>query len=177
LLLNDAACGQAYLQEVVAHHVSGQMKIAPEHTEDNVLRYMGKPSKAALLQFKEAFEMESKAAGKPQFLTYYLIAAHPGCTEQDMQALKRFTSQKLQVNPEQVQIFTPTPSTYSSLMYHTELDPFTLQPVFIEKDPRRKQRQKEIIVAKTPPNLAKGRKKITSRPEARAPLRKVKKDQ
>jgi uncharacterized radical SAM protein YgiQ len=177
LLLNDAACGQAYLQEVVAHHVSGQMKIAPEHTDDNVLRHMGKPSKAALLQFKEEFEMESKAAGKPQFLTYYLIAAHPGCTEQDMQALKRFTSQKLQVNPEQVQIFTPTPSTYSSLMYHTELDPFTLQPVFVEKDPRRKQRQKEIIVAKSPPNLAKGRKEITSRPEARAPLRKVKKDQ
>ena len=65
-----------------------------------------------------------------------------------MARLKRFTSQKLKVNPEQVQIFTPTPSTYSSLMYHTELDPFTRQPIFVEKDGRRKERQKEIITAR-----------------------------
>jgi uncharacterized radical SAM protein YgiQ len=145
LLFNDAACGQAYLREVVAHHVSGQMKIAPEHTEDGVLRFMGKPGQDILVQFKEAFEREARAAGKPQFLTYYLIAAHPGCTEQDMLKLKRFTSEKLKVNPEQVQIFTPTPSTYSSLMYFTEMDPFTLQPIFVEKDPLKKQRQKDIV--------------------------------
>ncbi len=148
LLLNDAACGQAYLREVVAHHVSGQMKIAPEHTEDGVLRHMGKPGKEVLVQFKQAFEREARATGKPQYLTYYLIAAHPGCTEQDMLRLKRFTSEKLKVNPEQVQIFTPTPSTYSSLMYYTEMDPFTLQPIFVEKDTQRKQRQKEIVVEK-----------------------------
>lgn len=148
LLLADEACGSAYLQEVVEQHVSGQMKIAPEHTEDSVLIRMGKPGKGALLEFKAMFDNMSRAAGKKQFLTYYLIAAHPGCTEQDMLRLKRFASQKLKVNPEQVQIFTPTPSTYSSLMYYTELDPFTREPIFVEKDLRRKERQKEIVVQK-----------------------------
>ena len=69
-----------------------------------------------------------------------------------MKDLKRFTSQKLEINPEQVQVFTPTPSTYSSLMYYTEMDPFTGQPIFVEKDPLRKQRQKDILVEKTSQN-------------------------
>jgi radical SAM superfamily enzyme YgiQ (UPF0313 family) len=82
---------------------------------------------------------------KKQYLTYYMIAAHPGCTEEDMRRLKIFASQKLKVTPEQVQIFTPTPSTYSSLMYYTEMDPFTRQPIFVEKDLGRKTRQKQIV--------------------------------
>ena len=94
------------------------------------------------------FDQITQAAGKEQYLTYYLIAAHPGCSEQDMQRLKSFTSQKLKVNPEQVQIFTPTPSTYSSVMYYTGLDPFTRQPIFVEKDLRRKKQQKEILTSK-----------------------------
>ncbi len=144
----DRQHGQDYLREIVQHHVSGQLKIAPEHTEERVLEKMGKPGAEALLHFKEKFDALSSEAHKPQFLTYYLIAAHPGCTEQDMARLKRFSSQKLQVNPEQVQIFTPSPSTYSSLMYYTEQDPFTRQPLFVEKDPRRKEQQKEIITRK-----------------------------
>ncbi len=148
LLLEDSAAGYEYLKEVVQHHVSGQMKVAPEHTQDNVLGYMGKPGAASLLRFKALFDRLSAESGKPQFLTYYLIAAHPGCTEADMAALKRFASQKLHVNPEQVQVFTPTPSTYSSLMYYTEMDPFTRQPVYVEKDLRRKERQKEIVTRK-----------------------------
>ena len=124
------------------HHVSGQMKVAPEHTEDHVLSKMGKPGQMHSCDFKERFDRLSKAAGRAQFLTYYMIAAHPGCTEQDMLRLKTFTSQKLKVNPEQVQIFTPTPSTYSSLMYYTEMDPFTRQPIFVEKDPRAKNTRK-----------------------------------
>ena len=139
-----------YLGEVVTHHVSGQMKIAPEHTETHVLDLMGKPGQASLLDFREKFNRLSQKAGKEQFLTYYLIAAHPGCSERDMQNLKHFTSQKLKINPEQVQIFTPTPSTYSSLMYYTEMDPFTRQPIFVEKDPVRKERQKSIVVQKNP---------------------------
>lgn len=150
LLLEDSTAGYEYLKEVVQHHVSGQMKVAPEHTQDNVLAHMGKPGAAALLRFKTLFDRLSAESGKPQFLTYYLIAAHPGCTEADMAALKRFASQKLHVNPEQVQVFTPTPSTYSSLMYYTELDPFTRQPIYVEKDLRRKERQKEIITHKGP---------------------------
>ncbi len=76
----------------------------------------------------------NQQTGKQQFLTYYMIAAHPGCDETDMRRLKAFASQELHISPEQVQIFTPSPSTYSSLMYYTGLDPFTLQPIFVEKD-------------------------------------------
>jgi uncharacterized radical SAM protein YgiQ len=148
LLLSDKSCGQEFLQELVTHHVSGQLKIAPEHTEGSVLARMCKPSPQALLEFKALFDHMTQAAGKQQFLAYYLIAAHPGCSEEDMRKLKQFTSQKLKVNPEQVQVFTPTPSTYSSLMYFTELDPFTRQPIFVEKDLQRKQRQKQVILEK-----------------------------
>lgn len=150
LMLADNAHGDQYLREVVEHHVSGQMKVAPEHTDDHVLSKMGKPGTQCLLAFKEKFDRLSREIHKPQFLTYYMIAAHPGCTEEDMQRLKVFASQKLQVNPEQVQIFTPTPSTYSSLMYYTELDPFTRKPIFVEKDPQRKERQKMIVTQKGP---------------------------
>jgi uncharacterized radical SAM protein YgiQ len=148
LVQADQSSGREYLCELLEHHVSGQMKVAPEHTEERVLHYMGKPGKASLEKFKQQFDQLSQQAGKPQFLTYYLIAAHPGCSEQDMVDLKRFTSRKLKINPEQVQIFTPTPSTYSSLMYYTEMDPFTRAPMFVEKDLRRKARQKDIITDK-----------------------------
>jgi uncharacterized radical SAM protein YgiQ len=148
MVLGDRHYGRQYLQEIITHHISGQMKVAPEHSEDNVLHLMGKPGKASLLKFKEIFDQMTKVAGKEQYLTYYLIAAHPGCSERDMQRLKHFTSHKLQINPEQVQIFTPTPSTYSSVMYYTGLDPFTRQPIFVEKDLRRKKRQKDILTRK-----------------------------
>ena len=148
MLLADQVAGRQYLREVVEHHVSGQLKVAPEHTEDAVLAHMGKPGKASLVAFKTLFDQLSSQAGKDQYMTYYMIAAHPGCTEQEMHALRRFVSHKLKLHPEQVQIFTPTPSTYSSLMYYTELDPFTRQPIYVEKDDLRKQRQKEIVVHK-----------------------------
>ena len=148
MVLGDAVCGESYLGEIVEHHVSGQLKVAPEHSENNVLDRMGKPGVESLLKFKDRFDRLSQAAGKPQFLTYYLIAAHPGCSAQDMVRLKQFSSEKLHVNPEQVQIFTPTPSTYASLMYYTELDPFTRRPIFVEKDPRRKEHQKDILTRK-----------------------------
>ena len=151
MLMDDDVCGKAYLQEVAAHHVSGQLKVAPEHTEPQVLAHMGKPGTDALLEFKERFDQASRQAGKRQFLTYYFIAAHPGSRDKDMHALKRFVSQKLKLNPEQVQIFTPTPSTYSTLMYYTELDPFTRQPLFVEKEPTRVNRQKKIVVSKGRP--------------------------
>ncbi len=148
MLLCDHAHGDTYLREVVEKHVSGQMKVAPEHTEAGVLALMGKPGSASLLEFKRRFDLMNRQAGKRQFLTFYLIAAHPGCTDADMQRLRYFASQKLQIHPEQVQVFTPTPSTYSSLMYYTELDPFTGKPIFVEKDTRRKQHQKEIVTDK-----------------------------
>jgi len=151
MVLADQAHGHNYLRAVVRNHVSGQMKVAPEHTENNVLRHMGKPGDDNLLRFKGMFEQMTAEAGKPQFLTYYLIAAHPGCSEEDMRRLRLFTSQKLNIHPEQVQVFTPTPSTYSSLMYYTEMDPFTGEKLFVEKESGRKERQKRIVVDKEAP--------------------------
>ena len=148
LLLRDQRHGRRYLREVVEHHVSGQMKVAPEHTEEHVLRRMGKPGRRLLLKFRNLFYRFTKAARKKQFLTYYLIAAHPGCTERDMRRLKRFASRELKINPEQVQIFTPTPSTYSSLMYYTEMDPWTGERIFVEKDTAKKERQKNVVTEK-----------------------------
>jgi len=145
LLLHDEERGDEYLDEVVRHHVSGQMKIAPEHTEEQVLRAMGKPGSDSLLDFRKRFFEATDRAGLPQFLTYYFIAAHPGCTERDMHRLRQFAVEKLNLLPEQVQIFTPTPSTYASLMYYTELDPFTGEALFVEKSFRGKQRQKNIV--------------------------------
>ncbi len=150
MVLADEQHGFDYLKTVVDQHVSGQMKIAPEHCDPYVLELMGKPGQKALSEFRQLFFALSEKAGKKQYLTYYLIAAHPGCSEKEMKDLKSFTSQKLGINPEQVQIFTPTPSTYSSLMYYTEQDPFTGQPIFVEKDPIRKQRQKDIVTEKAP---------------------------
>jgi uncharacterized radical SAM protein YgiQ len=148
LILADQKHGREYLKELTDHHVSGQLKVAPEHSEDAVLAKMGKPGHAALLDFKQQFDTLSQEAGKRQYLTYYLIAAHPGCSEADMRKLKAFASRELHLSPEQVQIFTPLPSTYSALMYYTELDPFTLEPLFVEKDMGKKEKQKRIVVEK-----------------------------
>ena len=123
LILADHKHGRTYLKELATHHVSGQLKVAPEHSRKHVLDKMGKPGKDALLEFKRRFDEQSQAAGKRQYLTYYLIAAHPGCSMADMQALKNFASRELHISPEQVQIFTPLPSTYSALMYYTEKGP------------------------------------------------------
>ena len=148
LITEDKRHGYDYLKELVEHHISGQMKVAPEHTEQHVLDLMGKPGKQTLIDFKKLYDRLNKEAGKKQFLTYYLIAAHPGCTEKDMHELKRFTRDELKMNPEQAQVFTPTPGTYSSVMYYTEMDPVSRKKIFVEKDPSRKERQKEIVVKK-----------------------------
>lgn len=148
LINEDKKHGYSYLKELVKHHISGQMKVAPEHTQQHVLDLMGKPGKQTLIDFKKLYDKLNKEEGKKQFLTYYLIAAHPGCEEKDMHELKRFTKEELQMNPEQAQVFTPTPGTYSAVMYYTEMDPVTREKVFVEKDTRRKERQKEIVVEK-----------------------------
>jgi uncharacterized radical SAM protein YgiQ len=131
MVVNDRTHGREYLREVAQHHTSGQLKVAPEHSEPSVLRLMGKPAPDSLLQFKHVFEEESRQAGRDQYLTYYLIAAYPGCSEREMLHLHQFVSQQLHLTPEQVQIFTPTPGTYASVMYYTEKDPFTGAPLFV----------------------------------------------
>ncbi len=164
MVLDDKKYGYEYLKNIVTHHTSGQMKIAPEHSEDKVLHHMGKPSKQSLVGFKDMFYKYNKEAGKNQFLTYYMIAAHPGCTESDMKNLKTFASTKLEISPEQVQVFTPTPSTYSSLMYYTEIDPFTGEKIFVEKDIKKKEIQKEILVVKRDNRKMTGHSKNSSNP-------------
>ena len=148
LLEADKKNCASYMQEIVKHHVSGQLKVAPEHTAPGVLKFMGKPQAQSLLNFKQIFEKTNHSSGQKQFLTYYFIAAHPGCTEEDMHELKSFAGRELKTNPRQVQIFTPLPSTYSSLMYFTEIDPATGRKIFVEKKTEKKQRQKDIVVGK-----------------------------
>nr|WP_321401088.1 YgiQ family radical SAM protein [uncultured Desulfobacter sp.] len=148
LILMDKQKGQAYLKQVVTDHVSGQMKLAPEHCVPSVLALMGKPGTESLVEFKHRFDHICRTLNKKQFLTYYLIAAHPGCTMREMNELKAFTQNELNITPEQVQIFTPTPSTFSTLMYYTGMDPFVMVPMFVEKDLRAKEKQKQIVTRK-----------------------------
>jgi radical SAM superfamily enzyme YgiQ (UPF0313 family) len=125
------------------------MKVAPEHSEQKVLRCMGKPGTRSLLAFRDLFGRLTAEAGKEQFLTYYLIAAHPGCTQADMEALRGFASRELAIQPEQVQLFTPGPATISTLMYHTGRDPWSKRGLFVEKTAAGRELQKKILVAKT----------------------------
>ncbi len=150
----------AYINTLAEYHVSGQIKLAPEHSEPAVLNAMGKPGPRGLLDFRRAFMLASERADKKQFLTYYLIAAHPGCSDADMNKLRAFCSSQLKIRPEQVQLFTPTPSTYSTLMYVTGRNPFTNTDLFVEKNPRKRTLQKTLI---TPPPPKKPSKKHPSR--------------
>lgn len=148
MIMDDAESGEEYLRELLRHHVSGQLKVAPEHTEDNVLNLMRKPATAYLDRFREQFRRINKEERKEQYLTYYLIAAHPGSGIEEEVSLKKYVSEELRITPEQVQIFTPTPSTYSTLMYYTEMNPWTEEKLFVEKNVGKKERQKRIVTTK-----------------------------
>jgi len=145
MVLADEEHGQAYLEQIIRHHVSGQLKVAPEHCVDRVLACMGKPGVRDLLRFRELFFRLTKKAGLKQFLTYYIIAAHPCCTLDDMRELKQFARKQLRIIPRQVQIFTPTPATISTLMYWTGYNPLTGEPCYVERDSKARQAQKEIL--------------------------------
>jgi len=142
MIIADKSYGAQYLGELIKHHVSGQLKIAPEHCVPHVLEKMGKPVVDDLLAFRELFLKAAQRFSKKVFLTYYMIAAHPGCTQKDMVTLRFFCQETLKLLPEQVQIFTPTPSTYSTLMYHTKMDPFNGKPCFVETSVPGKEKQK-----------------------------------
>jgi len=150
MILADRKNGLAYLREVIRHHVSGQMKIAPEHCNPEVLAAMGKPGPEPLLRFRQLFNELTQKEGLEQFLTYYMIAAHPGCTLVAMEELRTFASRELHLLPRQVQLFTPAPSTWSTLMYWTETNPFTQSPCFVEKKPEGRERQKAALIGPSP---------------------------
>lgn len=145
LIVADKKNGRRYLEEIVRHHASGQLKIAPEHVDEQVLALMGKPDRDTLAEFVRMFEEVKKKRGAKIFLTYYLMAAHPGCTQAHMNALRTFVSRRLKILPEQVQIFTPSPSTFATLMYHTERNPFDDCSIFVEKSIAGKQKQKSVV--------------------------------
>jgi len=163
LILADQKHGMEYLKHLIRHHISGQMKIAPEHSEKHVLEKMGKSGREELLTFRTLFFELAKREEKKLFLTYYLIAAHPGCTDDDMVRLRSFVLRNLRLLPEQVQVFTPTPSTYSTLMYWTERDPFTGKPCFVEKTYRGRKRQKDILADRRPKKQQTDRSKTKNR--------------
>ena len=146
MILRDKRSGKEYLDILVRDHVSGQMKIAPEHISADVVRLMGKPGRKELLEFKKMFDDSNREQGRKQFLTYYLIAAHPGCYEHHMEELRRFVTFELRTNPEQVQIFTPAPSTFSTMMYHTRRDIGNENNLKVEKSMQMKQKQKDIVL-------------------------------
>ena len=146
MIVHDPMHGKQYLEDMCRYHVSGQMKIAPEHICDEVLKQMGKPGRDVLLRFKTMFDEINSRLGKDQFLTYYLIAAHPGCTEQHMRELSIFCRERLKTNPEQVQIFTPTPSSISTLMYYSRKSWQGRKDIKAEHSMQMKQRQKDIVL-------------------------------
>lgn len=159
MVLQDKAKGDLYLKNLLKYHVSGQMKIAPEHMDPDVLSLMGKPVNDTLLSFKKRFDTINQNLKKKQYLTYYLIAAYPGCDLRKMASLNRYLSDQLKINPQQVQIFTPTPSTYGTLMYYTERNPFTGEKIFIEKNRDQKERQKGVLFQHQKDNQQKTKQK------------------
>ena len=140
--MGDRKSGKDYLRELVRHHVSGQLKIAPEHIDNDVLTLMRKPNNSNLIEFIKEFKEAGREAGKNQFLTYYFIASHPGCTEKSTKILKDFINKELSFNPEQIQIFTPTPSTYSTLQFYTGKSNYDGTEVFVEKKNSKKAQEK-----------------------------------
>ena len=139
--------GKKYLRELMLHHTSGRLKVAPEHTEDKVLYYMAKPSFRLFERLRAEFDKINREEGTHTELVPYFISSHPGCTLQDMRKLASNKSLR-GIWMEQVQDFMPTPMTTSSIMFCTGLDPRTTKEVFVEHDPERKKEQKSLFFRK-----------------------------
>lgn len=142
-----------FLKELVEHHVSGQLKVAPEHVSDPVLKYMGKPRHAVYQSFCRRYERLNEKLGKKQYLVPYLMSSHPGCSLKEAVELAEYV-RDLGYMPEQVQDFYPTPSTLSTVMYYTGLDPRTMEPVYVPTDPHEKAMQRALIQYRDPKNYA-----------------------
>ncbi|MCL2598443.1 MAG: YgiQ family radical SAM protein [Firmicutes bacterium] len=144
---------QAFLQELAKHHISGQLKVAPEHASDSVLKHMNKPHFATYLAFKQEFEKATKACGMAkQYLVPYFISSHPGCTIADAVTLTEYLKE-INYMPLQVQDFYPTPSTLATTMYYTEMDK-NHKPIFVAKKPHDKAMQRALLQWRLPKNKA-----------------------
>ena len=142
---------RAFLRELCEHHVSGQLKVAPEHVSDAVLKRMGKPENAVYRQFVREYQRMNKKLGKDQYLVPYLMSSHPGSTLREAVELAEYL-RELGYMPEQVQDFYPTPSTISTCMYYTGLDPRTMEPVPVPVNPHEKAMQRALIQYRDPKN-------------------------
>lgn len=142
---------RTFLRELCEHHVSGQLKVAPEHISNEVLEKMGKPPVEVYKRFTKAYKDMNQTIGKKQYLVPYLMSSHPGSTLKEAVELAEFL-RDLGYMPEQVQDFYPTPSTISTCMYYTGLDPKTLQPVYVAANPHEKAMQRALIQYRNPKN-------------------------
>ncbi len=142
---------ESFFKELIQHHVSGQLKVAPEHVSDRVLKYMGKPSFSVYEKFRSRFYELTKSAGKKQYLVPYLMSSHPGSTVNDAIKLAQFLK-KEGLHPEQVQDFYPTPGTISTCMFYTGLDPMTMQPVYVPRTSKEKSEQRALLQYYRPEN-------------------------
>lgn len=140
-----------FMRELVAYHVSGQLKVAPEHCSPAVLDCMGKPHIGTYLTFQDKFYRETKKIGKEQYLVPYIMSSHPGSTMKDAVQVALFLKRN-HIRPEQVQDFYPTPGTPSTCMFYTGLDPMTLKPVYIPRDPEEKAMQRALLQYFIPKN-------------------------
>ncbi len=142
---------ERFFRELVAHHVSGQLKVAPEHCSAAVLSAMGKPQIESYMRFKKRYYELTKSCGKKQYLVPYLMSSHPGSTLADAVELALFLK-KEGLHPEQVQDFYPTPGTISTCMFYTGLDPVTLKPIYVPKTPEEKAQQRALLQYFKPEN-------------------------
>ncbi len=135
---------EEYARQLITRHVSGRLKVAPEHCSDAVLKVMRKPNWANYLRFRELFLRINREAGLNQQLIPYFISSHPGCTKRDMALLAEETK-KMHYRPEQVQDFTPTPMTLSTTMFYTGINPYTGEPIYVARTPQEKKQQNQYF--------------------------------
>ena len=143
-----------FFRKLVRDHVSGQLKVAPEHCAPNALQMMGKPPVEVYDRFREKYMALSEECGKKQYIVPYLMSSHPGCTMDDAARLALYTK-KIGLAPEQVQDFYPTPGTAATVMYYTGIDPLTGREVYVTTDYHEKQLQRALLQWRRPENRSK----------------------
>lgn len=141
----------SFFKELCRHHISGQLRVAPEHVSDSVLKYMGKPEHKVYEKFTEKFQRINAESGKEQFIVPYLMSSHPGSRLKDAVKLAEYLN-KNKLSPEQVQDFYPTPGSISTCMYYTGLDPRTMNQVYVPKDYKEKKMQRALLQYRSPEN-------------------------
>ena len=140
-----------FIRELCKYHISGQLRVAPEHVSDNVLKLMGKPGNSVYEKFVNKCEVINRQLGKEQYLVPYLMSSHPGSTLKDAITLAEYI-RDIGYMPEQVQDFYPTPSTISTCMYYTGVDPRNMEPVYVARNPHEKAMQRALIQYRNPEN-------------------------